>query len=112
MNLISEDCHGGFAYVELNEQFSNPFIWNYITKDDMYYLVKNYDKINFKHYELSKSFVRNRPRNKMDIFKIRVDGKIDIHYTHYHFSKKDATVRIKKPDVYYNKIWEYVLKKI
>lgn len=111
MNLISEDCHGGFVYEELKEQFTNPFIWCYITKDDMYYLIKHYNEINFNDYEISKSFVRNRPKNKMDIFKIRVNNKIDIHYTHYHF-KEDAKVRIvKKPDVYWNKIWEYVVEK-
>lgn len=111
MNLISEDCHGAFTYEEMGEQFANPFMWSYITKNDMYYLIKHYDEINFQNYEIAKSFVRNRPKDKMDIFRIHIDDKIDIHYSHYHFSKNDNKIRIQKPEVYWNKIWEYVVEK-
>lgn len=111
MNLISNDCAGGFVYKFCNLEFNNPFIWMRLQENDFYYTIKNYEKINFNNFEIDKSFIDERPHNKMDIFKLKIDDKIEIHYTHYHFSAKDNKIRIVPPEIFYNKIWEYVVEK-
>lgn len=65
MNIISNNCLGGFFYKFNNIQFNNPFIWSAILTDSMYYLIKNYDTINFNNFELTKSEFNNT-QNKLD----------------------------------------------
>lgn len=110
MNIISNNCLGGFFYKNNNIQYTNPFIWSAILADSMYYLIKNWKNINFNNYIIEKSEFNNT-QNKLDIFKLIIDNNIIAHYTHFHFNSTDNKPRIKGFDVFYNKIWEYVINK-
>ena len=104
MNIIANSCCGGHLYKSLFKQpFQNPFIWNIIDFNSMLYLIKNYDKINFNNYELIKD-------NKWN-FKIIIDNHIIIQYVHYKFNEKCNKPIRKGMDVFYNKIWEYIVEK-
>lgn len=112
MNIISNCCLGGFVYKDvIEQQFSNPFIWAWLNQEDMVYLVQNYDKINFKNYELST--YNNLPLKDEVCFQMNIDDKIKIIYSHYQFIKNKDTLEIdrKRNMVYHNRIWEYVVAK-
>lgn len=104
MNIICNSCIGGFIYKnELKTSFKNPFIWNIIDFNSMYYMVKNFNQINFNNYELIKDKKWN--------FSIVIDGKVKIQYVHYKFDSKSNKPITKYIDVYYNKIWEFIIEK-
>lgn len=110
MNVISNNCLGGFLYKFNKLQFKNPFIWSAILADSMYALIKDWDNINFNDFELKKSEF-HESTEQLNTFKIVIENKIDIHYTHYYFNKDKDKPEIKGFDVFYNKIWEYVVEK-
>ncbi len=112
MNIISNCCLGGFIYQDvLKVQFSNPFIWSWLNKDDVIYLIQHYDKINFNDYELST--YNNLPLKDEVCFQLTIDDKIKIIYSHYQFIKNKDVLEIDRTRnmVYHNKIWEYVVAK-
>ena len=103
MNIISNTCLGALLYHKINQTYQNPFCWNVIDYNSFYYLIDNYNKINFNNYELKKDNNWN--------FYILIDKKIKIQYVHYRF-KKDENKKINRGiNVYWNKIWEYIVKK-
>jgi uncharacterized protein (DUF1919 family) len=58
MNIISNNCFGGYIYKNvLKEQYSTPFIWNRIYNNDLITLLKNFNKINFNNIELKKTVI-------------------------------------------------------
>lgn len=104
MNIICNSCIGGFIYKnELKTSFKNPFIWNLIDFNSMYYLVKNFNIINFENYELIKDSKWN--------FSLIIDKKIKVQYIHYKFNSKAKKPFTKYINVFYNKIWEYIVYK-
>jgi len=103
MNIISNNCVGGFLYNLNKEKYKNPFIWMRITGESLKTLITQYDKIDFRNYELQKD-------NKWNMY-IIVDNKLKIHYSHYKFNKDyDKPTKV-KDCIMYNKIWEYVIEK-
>lgn len=104
MNIICNSCVGGFIYKnELKSPFTNPFIWNIIDFKSMCYLVKNYDAIDFDNYEL----VKDKNWN----FSIIIDDNVKVQYVHYKFSPKCPKPTTKYIDVYYDRIWEFIVDK-
>ena len=107
MNIITNNCVGGFVYKELlNEPYNNPFIWTRIPGESFLELVDNFDNIDFNDFVLGK--VGEGLSNN---FKITIQNKIDILYTHYHFDAKCKEIVFagkRKNDIKYNKIWEYI----
>ena len=104
MNIIANSCVGGFIYKnELKCSFKNPFIWNIIDFNSMFYLVKNYENVNFNNYELIKD-------NKWN-FNLIIDKHITIQYVHYKFDPKANKPYVKYIDYYSNKVWEYIVEK-
>jgi hypothetical protein len=104
MNIISNSCIGGFIYKNnLNCNYKNPFIWNLIDFNSMYYLIKNYENINFKNYILNKDDNWN--------FSIVIENNITLKFIHYKFDKNATKIIKKDIDVYYNRIWEYIVDK-
>lgn len=104
MNLISNTCTGALIYRDyLKKPYNNPFCWNFIESDDFYNLIINYENINFNNFELIK-----KDNWK---FYIKIDNLITIYYAHYKFNKNYNTITTIKDDVYYNKIWEYIIEK-
>ena len=54
MNIISNNCVGGFLYNIKKEKYKNPFIWMRVTGESLKHLILDYDKIDFTNYELTK----------------------------------------------------------
>lgn len=103
MNIISQNCLAGYLYQQLNKEFNNPFVWTVIDFNSMKNLITKWNKINFNNYSLIKN-------NNWD-FSILIDNLVKIQYVHYHFDKNRSNCVIKGHDVFYNKIWEYIIEK-
>lgn len=108
MNVIGNNCIGAYFMNEWKEEYKNPFIWHILLFNDMLNLIKNYDNINFLDYEIAKSELKP---GYLNTFKLLVNNKITIHYPHYKFKADENVPKVIHVDVYYNKIWEYVVKK-
>ena len=103
MNIISNSCLGSYITRDyLNEPYSNPFCWSVIDDVSIINLIKNYKNINFNKYELTKDKNWN--------FYITIDKLVKVWYVHYRFSKNDNKIRKNDVDVFYNRIWEYIIK--
>lgn len=104
MNVISNTCVGAYIMRDcLHHQYENPFCWNIIDPISMYNLIISYDTLNFWNWKLRKDDKWN--------FSIVIDDRVVVKYVHYHFSPNDATIRTDGVDVFYQKIWEYVVAK-
>ena len=58
LKLISNSCVGGFIYRDnVRCAYQTPFIWNLIDFESMYYLIKNFQDINFKNYDIKKMLI-------------------------------------------------------
>lgn len=107
MILISNDCCAGYIYkYTLKTKFNSPTIWSSLCFNDFYYLVKNYNKINFLNYEIN----RDDP-NKLEKFYIYIDNNIKLYFNHYRFDINEKVPKQDGINVYYNKIWEYIVEK-
>jgi uncharacterized protein (DUF1919 family) len=106
MNIISANCLGGHIYRDLlHVKYDNPFIWTRIDSDSFIHLLENYENINFNNFVLIKE------SNKLENFRIIIEDKIKIQFTHHKFDKNSIKPTVKNVDVYYNKIWEYIVEK-
>ena len=104
MNLIGNTCSAtAITKYCLKEKYSNPFCWNVIDFESFYNLIENYDTLNYKNYELVKD-------DKWNFF-IIIDNKVKIWFPHYRFDKNCKTIKIKEVDVYWCRIWEYIVSK-
>ena len=104
MNLISNTCTGVLVYKDyLKIEYNNPFCWNFIDDINYYNLIKNFEKLNFNNYELIKTEDWK--------FYIKIDNLVTIYYPHYKFSKDYNKITTINDDIYYNKIWEYIVEK-
>lgn len=83
MYVIASDCVGGYLYQSVDEYYNNPFIWSVICPSDMKLLIDNFHLIDFNNIKLVWSELFP------NCYKIRIDGKIHIHYPHNVY-KKDA----------------------
>ena len=102
--IISNTCVGSYIQRDfIKKPYDNPFCWNIIPAESMKILITDFHNINFKKYKLVKDEKWN--------FSVIIDDKVKVNYVHYLFSKDDAVPRIKNVDVYYNKIWEYIVEK-
>jgi len=93
-NLISNNCVGA-RYYERKNGFTNPFMWNSIKYEDFIYLIKNFDKINFKN--IKSKFTNNEIYREKDIENVPcivLDNKINIYYIHHFYNKEHPTKKI------------------
>lgn len=104
MNLISNTCTGALVYRDyFKSPYNNPFCWNFIDAENYYNLIINFENINFSNYDLI--------RKDTWKFYIKIDNLVTVYYPHYRFSKYYNKVTQIKDDVFYNKIWEYIVEK-
>lgn len=102
MILISHNCLSGHLYRLLKQKYTCPFIWTVIDFNSMKTLITEWNKINFKNYNLEKDNNWN--------FSLIIDNKIKVQYVHYKFDPSAKTLIKKGPgNIYYNKIWEYII---
>ena len=74
-NLIGNSCIASWITTKLlNQAFINPFTWCIMDFESSYNLVKNWNDLNFKNFELVKDDNWN--------FSIIVDNLIKIQYVH------------------------------
>lgn len=105
MNIIGNNCIGGFIYRDLlKTKYENPFIWSRLLSPHFENLLLNWDNINFQNIDL-------KCYSKLDDWRIIIDNKIEVEYRHMKFDKNYNTPVIQDVFVYYNKIWEYIIEK-
>lgn len=106
MNIIANNCIGGYLYRLHNKEFNNPFIWTALHFNDFIYLIQNYGKINFNDYEILHHESDKR------LFNLVIENKLTIRLPHYLFDEKfDKPTKIDGVNIKYNKIWLYINEK-
>lgn len=110
MNVISNNCCGGWLYTHNKMEYNNPFMWSITQYDSIMYLLQHFYEINWANIKLSESPLRNKT------YQICVDKHVAIHYIHCLFNKdKSKPTKIFRPtignDIDYSLIWEYVYDK-
>lgn len=120
MQVIGNNCCGGYFYILSKERFNNPFIWSLIDADDFIRLICNYDKIdfdkiNFTELHLNRfkyhSVLRKKVIDNKHIIGLDIDNKFTIYYTHYLYDASKKTPTKIDIDIFYYKNYEYVYKK-
>ena len=109
MNIISNNCLGGFVYKEvLQTQYSNPLIWHaFVNPQEYSSFIKDFDKLNFENIMLSKD--SDGLKNN---FIIDIDEKYKIFQHHMFFDANATVPTVFGPngnDIKYNHIWEYIV---
>ena len=108
MNIITNNCLGGFLYRDiLKQQYANPFIWTSIDIKSYNTMFINYYNINFNNY-----IIKTENNTKDSFYHIIIDNNYDIRFGHILFSNSDNIPRLVNNgfsgDIYYNKPWEYI----
>ena len=80
MNVISNNCCGGWFYRLHHHQFNNPFIWMVASYETIYNTMMHFYDINWANINLTESNLRR------NTFIITVDNIIELHYVHYIYS--------------------------
>ena len=114
MNIISNNCLGGFIYRDILKcEYQNPFIWTSIFPDTFNELLTNFERINFQNVKIVRDTIIS-DNNYLTI----LDNKYKIYNSHIFLSKKDVVprnaydkVHVDWINVYYNKPEEYILSK-
>ena len=102
-NIISHNCVGAEIYRQQDCQYGNPFIWCVIPPEDFQVLYSCYKQIDFSKIKLEKDG---------KYYKIVIDGKVNVYYVHYKYSKEDKTPRRRKNgDILYSDIEKYIVDK-
>lgn len=110
MNVIANNCCGGWLYTHNKIEYNNPFMWSITQYDSIIYLLTHFYDINWTNIQLLDSPLRNKT------YQIIVDKHVAIHYIHCLFNQKEPhpTKVFRKTignDIDYCRIWEYVYEK-
>ena len=109
MILIANSCVGGYIYKnEMQQPYMSPFIWSLVDFESMLWLLKNFYTINFKRIKMFD--IGSNESNNWE-FGLIIDGHVKVKYIHYKFSSNAVEPVIKNVDVYYCRIWEYIIDK-
>lgn len=104
MNIVNNSCIGSYIAKKISpDGFHNPFQWCQIDFASMYHMIKNWDSINWFSYDIIK--------DDNLAFSLLIDGIINVKYIHYKFDKNAKVVTKKGTEVFYYKIWEYIVDK-
>ena len=102
MNIISNNCCGGYFYDSLNQRQLNPFRFCWFDAESCFNIINNYDKINFNNYELTK--------DSKWMFYLNIDSQINVCMYHHHFDINYKTPTKVGENIRYCKIWEYIIE--
>ena len=103
MNIISNNCLGGFIYKYAGLQYENPFIWTAFNGSSLEYILFNYDTINF-----SKIWLHDVSRHHG--YNLVIDDKLDMKcWSHYKYDPTAATPIKRGDSIYSNNIGQYIL---
>jgi len=103
MNIISNNCIGGYFYKKNKWIYANPFIWSSCYGDSLDILMDEYSNINFDNYVCNK--------NDETTFYILIDNKIKVQFIHYIMDETCKNIVVDEPNVSYCKIQEYIIEK-
>lgn len=109
MNLIGNCCISNYIEQKAGQGRANPFTWINLDFNSLYYLMTNWETINWNNYELSKE--PHRYNKGQEQFIITIDNNIKLEYVHFLFDKNHKIPNIVGHDVRYCKIWEYIVQK-
>lgn len=104
MNIITNNCVAAAIYQIKKTQFTNPFMWTLMSAQDFIYLVQNFKSIDFSKIKLTTDIYKEKL-----VYKLIVDGKLNVLYIHH---KKDKTKMIPtkiKRDIWYANIENYII---
>lgn len=120
MQVIGNNCCGGYFYILAKERFNNPFMWSLIDADEFITLIRDYDKIdydkiNFTELQLNRFkyhiALKRKVNDNRHIIGLNIDNKFTIYYTHYLYDiAKEKPTKI-DIDIFYRKNYEYVYEK-
>lgn len=80
MNIISNNCIGGFIYRDIiKEQYKNPFIWSFMKTDPFFDMCENFDTVDFRNVEDHLNDSSIYPENRSGLL---IDGKYPLAFHH------------------------------
>lgn len=102
VNIISNNCAGAAIYkYVLQSSYQNPFIWCTTNVDQL--------MLHFHNIQFDKFSLFNESKQLDKVWHIQIDNLIDCRFLHAKFDPAQQTPYIHDVDVYYNKIWEYLV---
>ena len=108
MNLIGNCCISNSVARYCNEGNTNPFSWVDLDFESMFYCMTHWTTINWANIRMEE---HKHPYWAGNIYWLIIDNNITIRYVHYLFdanAKKPTTIG---SNVYYCRIWEYIINK-
>lgn len=104
-NLIGNTCCASWITQQiLHQEFINPICWSVIDFESAFNLVSHFYDINWIKINLQTD-------DTLSNFSLCVDGTITINYVHYKFEANANELYKQGDDVYFNRIWEYIIEK-
>lgn len=104
MNIISNNCCGGFCYKYTNTEYNNPFMFASTQYKHLMYLLLG--QINFAKFAIEETI---DPCGKGKCYDIIVDNKIRICYVHHIRDDAYSIPTISGINVYYRYIYKYLV---
>ena len=105
MNIIASNCVGARMYEIANQQFNNPFMWTIMLPKDFFYLIHNFNNIDFQNITVSTMYWNEYNDN---VYTIILDSKIQIIFIHHKYDANAITPIKNGIDLYYNDIKMYL----
>lgn len=102
MNIISNNCCGGYFYNFINERQLNPFRFCWFDAENCLNILKNYETINFNNIELTKD-------SKWQFY-LKIDNQINLRMWHHVFDPDYKEPTKVGENLRYCKIWETIVK--
>ena len=103
MNIISNNCFGGFLYKYAGMKYENPFIWTAINGSSLLEILFNYDSIDF-----SKIFLHDVSGHHS--YNLVIDDKLDVKFWSHYKYDSNAQVPYKNGDsIFSADIGKYIL---
>lgn len=96
MNIIANNCIGGFIYKYSEQAYCNPFIWTAIYGNSLETLLLNYDSINFSNVYL-------HDVSGWKDYNLVVDNKLDVKFWGHYKYDPNALTPTKRGDSIYSK---------
>ena len=90
MQIVANNCLGGYIYRHYNAKFLTPFVWNAISPDDYLKLVQNIRNINFNNVNMSID-VNTKKKSKDKFVVVEMEYGIKLNFLHHNENDKFLT---------------------